>query len=515
MPRDAPVSKVAAVGAARRARRISRATRWRRRSSSPRPRRRDGRRARAPVRRPRRDRRSGHARRWSCSRRSPTWPAWSCPSAAAAWPAGSASRCAGARTECELVGVQARACAPYASALGGRALGRAGARRRARRSPTGSRSSGPGALTLPLLRELLDGMETVTEDEIADAMVFLAERAKLVAEGAGAVSRGRAAERRACARSAGPPWRSSPAATSTAGCSPRCCAAAKPRRAGACASSRACPTGPAGWPSCSQLVARARANVVSVEHVREAVPLHVRETGVELTLETRGRGHTERGAAPRSRAGGYEVTLRVARRYSAGRRGLQRTRRHDSRARRAPLARRGAAASSTCARAAAARPPPRRSRTGPRRHPRASPRRAPSRRPAPAVQRQARARRPAAAAASGRCSARRRRAARRPATGLRHRLDDVGHALGDRLERRTRDVRRPHARVQSRDHAVRRRPPPRRAEARERRKQHHARAVGDRRRPPPPAPAASGARPRPRASQSSSEPAANTPPSSA
>ena len=36
--------------------------------------------------------------------------------------------------------------------------------------------------------ELLDGLETVSEDAIADAMVFLVERAKLVAEGAGAVA---------------------------------------------------------------------------------------------------------------------------------------------------------------------------------------------------------------------------------------------------------------------------------------------------------------------------------------
>src|SRR6478736_9131536 len=46
----------------------------------------------------------------------------------------------------------------------------------------------PGVYTLPLLRELLSSLETVSEDEIAAAMVFLAERAKLVAEGAGAVA---------------------------------------------------------------------------------------------------------------------------------------------------------------------------------------------------------------------------------------------------------------------------------------------------------------------------------------
>ena len=46
----------------------------------------------------------------------------------------------------------------------------------------------PGAITLPLLGELLDAIVTVEEDEIATAMVMLAERAKLVSEGAGAVA---------------------------------------------------------------------------------------------------------------------------------------------------------------------------------------------------------------------------------------------------------------------------------------------------------------------------------------
>ena len=32
-------------------------------------------------------------------------------------------------------------------------------------------------------------------------------------------------------------------------------------------------------------------NVLNVEHVRDGVPLGVRQTGVELTLETRGREH--------------------------------------------------------------------------------------------------------------------------------------------------------------------------------------------------------------------------------
>jgi threonine dehydratase len=56
------------------------------------------------------------------------------------------------------------------------------------------------------------------------------------------------------------------------------------------------------------LVAQARANLVSLEHVREAVSLNVRETGVELTLETRGREHTEQLRRALQDAG-YTVTF--------------------------------------------------------------------------------------------------------------------------------------------------------------------------------------------------------------
>ena len=53
----------------------------------------------------------------------------------------------------------------------------------------------PGELTLSLMREVLDGIELVDEDDVAEAMVLLMERAKLVVEGAGAVGVGGAAER--------------------------------------------------------------------------------------------------------------------------------------------------------------------------------------------------------------------------------------------------------------------------------------------------------------------------------
>src|SRR5213078_2195823 len=48
---------------------------------------------------------------------------------------------------------------------------------------------------------------------------------------------------------------------------------------------------PGGLAGLLSAVAAAGANLIDVEHVREGVDLNVRETGIELTVETRGREH--------------------------------------------------------------------------------------------------------------------------------------------------------------------------------------------------------------------------------
>jgi len=218
---------------------------------------------------------------------------------------GAALAMAGAHVD--LIGIQARACAPFAEVLhpqgspGGADL-----------APGATIADGiaikrPGTLTLPLLAEILDDVLTVTEDEIADAMVFLVERAKLLAEGAGAVA--------VAALLGGhlPPVEGTTVAIVSGGNVDSGLLAGLLRRHESEQGRRVrmftrVPDRPGGLAELLQIVAQARANVVSVEHVREAIPLHVRETGVELTLETRGRGHTEQVLGT-LRTGGYEVTV--------------------------------------------------------------------------------------------------------------------------------------------------------------------------------------------------------------
>ena len=212
-----------------------------------------------------------------------------------------------ARPHVELIGVQASACAPYANALRDAGSGDAAEVAPGATIADGIAIKRPGRLTLPLLRELLAGLQTVSEDEIAAAMVFLAERAKLVSEGAGAVAVAALLSGRLA------PVAGATVALVSGGNVDSGLLAGLLRRRETEEGRRVrlftrVADRPGGLAELLSLVAHARANVVSVEHVREAVPLHVRETGVELTLETRGPGHTTEVVAV-LREAHYEVTL--------------------------------------------------------------------------------------------------------------------------------------------------------------------------------------------------------------
>ncbi|HEY4812329.1 MAG TPA: pyridoxal-phosphate dependent enzyme [Solirubrobacteraceae bacterium] len=217
---------------------------------------------------------------------------------------GTALRRAGAQVE--LVGVQARMCAPFVQALAAANAASIPDLPSGATIADGVAVKHPGTLTLPLLRELLDGLETVTEEEIAAAMVFLAEHAKLVGEGAGAVAVA------ALMNGGLQPVAGTTVAIVSGGNVDSGLLAGLLLRSETEAGRRVriftrVPDRPGGLAELLDLVARSRANLLSVEHQREAVPLHVRETGVQLTLETRGRNHTKDVLAELRNAG-YEVS---------------------------------------------------------------------------------------------------------------------------------------------------------------------------------------------------------------
>jgi threonine dehydratase len=150
----------------------------------------------------------------------------------------------------------------------------------------------PGDLTLALIREWLDDLVVVPEDEVAEAMVLLMEKAKLVVEGAGAVG--------VTALMGGQvaPVRDgrSTAVILSGGNVDAGLLASVARRHETLAGRRMVlvtrvPDRPGALATLLACVAGAGANIVDVSHVREGIGLHVRETGVQLTLETRSREH--------------------------------------------------------------------------------------------------------------------------------------------------------------------------------------------------------------------------------
>jgi threonine dehydratase len=164
----------------------------------------------------------------------------------------------------------------------------------------------PGTLTLALLREWVDEIVTVPEDDIAEAMVLLLERSKLVVEGAGAV--GVAAVLRGAVAA---PERGTTVVVLSGGNVDAGLLANVARRHETEAGRRLAlltrvPDRPGALARLLTLIGEVGANLVEVEHVREGLDLHVRETGVQLVLETRGT-EDARAVVAALRAAGYEI----------------------------------------------------------------------------------------------------------------------------------------------------------------------------------------------------------------
>jgi threonine dehydratase len=195
------------------------------------------------------------------------------------------------RPQTRVIGVQVDACAPFPESLQGAAPITFKSRATI---ADGIAIKRPGEITLPLVRRWVDEMVVVTEEEIARAMVWLLERSKLVVEGGGAA--GVAAVIAGRLGAGGIPSTGSTVVVLSGGnVDPGLLAgvaqwhetlAGRRVRLFTRISDR-----PGGLAALLTLIAEAGGNVVHADHVREAVPLHVRETGVEIALETRGAKH--------------------------------------------------------------------------------------------------------------------------------------------------------------------------------------------------------------------------------
>ncbi len=193
------------------------------------------------------------------------------------------------RPEVEVIGVQAAACAPFPASLqGGEPIAVASALTIA----DGIAVKRPGGLTLELIRRWVDEVVVVSEEEVAEAMVFLLERAKLVVEGAGAVGVAALLAGRA-GRTGG---EGTTAVILSGGNVDPGLLGDIVRRHESQAGRRhvllaRLPDRPGSLALLLSLVGQLGANLLDVEHIREGFDLHVRESAVQLVLETRGPEH--------------------------------------------------------------------------------------------------------------------------------------------------------------------------------------------------------------------------------
>jgi threonine dehydratase len=204
-----------------------------------------------------------------------------------------------------VVGVQAEACAPYIDSL-------------AAHKPIGARSANticdgiavkrPGDFTLPLVERYVDEVVTVSDDEVAQAMVLLLERSKLVVEGAGAVSVAALMHGRV-----GAPESGSICAVLSGG-NVDVSLLSEAIRLGETAAGRrmvlstVVPDRPGALAGLLRVVADHGGNVVDVEHLRDGIEIHVRETAIKLVLQTRG-SHNSQEILDAARAEGFSVRV--------------------------------------------------------------------------------------------------------------------------------------------------------------------------------------------------------------
>ncbi len=200
----------------------------------------------------------------------------------------------------EVVGVQVDTCAPFPGSL---EAGEPVAVESALTIADGIAVKRPGELTLSLIREWVDEMVIVPEDDVAEAMVFLLERAKLVVEGAGAVGVAALLGRRVKLDREG-----TTVAILSGGNVDAGLLAHVARRHESQAGRRLVllarvPDRPGSLAQLLALVGGRGANLLDVQHIREGIDLHVRETAVQLVLETRGAEHAEQVTAAVREAG--------------------------------------------------------------------------------------------------------------------------------------------------------------------------------------------------------------------
>ncbi|MFG6401902.1 MULTISPECIES: threonine ammonia-lyase [unclassified Microbacterium] len=202
-----------------------------------------------------------------------------------------------------VIGVQAENSAAYPASLA------AGEPLQVKTRPTiadGIAVARPGVLPFELIRRHLDEVVTVTEDDIARALLVLLERAKQVVEPAGAVG--------VAAILAGKVTASGPTALILSGGNIDPLLLQRVVAHGLAASGRymslriPLPDRPGQLARVSELLAQAGANVIEVLHTRHGQGMQISDVVLQLSVETRGQDHRDLVISTLEEAG-FVVTI--------------------------------------------------------------------------------------------------------------------------------------------------------------------------------------------------------------
>ncbi|MGD1011667.1 MAG: threonine ammonia-lyase [Acidimicrobiales bacterium] len=203
----------------------------------------------------------------------------------------------------KVVAVQAAVCAPY---LAARDADGVTATMGSTTLADGIAVKRPSGMTLGMVERHVDDIVAVGENEIADAIVMMLMRSKLVVEGAGAVG--------VAALSEGliaPPASGTTVVVLSGGNIDTGLLAPVIRRQETNAGRRVVLLAritdrPGSLARLLTCISESGANLLTVEHLREGYELQVRETGVHIVLETRNREHAK-AVLDAARAAGFDV----------------------------------------------------------------------------------------------------------------------------------------------------------------------------------------------------------------
>lgn len=192
------------------------------------------------------------------------------------------------KPDTRIIGVQAEGCPSIRMSL---AAGKPVVVPEARTIADGIAVKKPGNVTLPLIRDLVDDVVTVDEDEIARGIVYALQNLRLVAEGAGAVGiaalltgkiRPRGAEQMCVVLSGG---------NIDANFLARVIETVLVKQGRYIVLHTSVPDRPGNLATMLTHVAQAGANVIDINHRRAAWQVPVDRTGIELILEVRDEQH--------------------------------------------------------------------------------------------------------------------------------------------------------------------------------------------------------------------------------